>query len=94
MDVKTGILLGSYAQTKFEKGMDYLASLKMHDENESIEVKVIDLLVLLKHILREAINTRILYLKEKSKKEKLSNSELAESTVLEKRSRDLQLNNL
>jgi DNA primase len=94
LDVKTGILLGSYAQTKFEKGMDYLASLKMHDENESIEVKVIDLLVLLKHILREAINTRILYLKEKSKKEKLSNSELAESTVLEKRSRDLQLNNL
>lgn len=88
-DIKTGSLLGTYTQTSLERVMNALVSMEAGHDSENIEVKIKDLLVLIKHLLVDAIGTRILYLKEKSRKEKLTNEEIAETTILERKIRDM-----
>ncbi len=81
--ISTGVLLGSYQmQPKLESFMNYLITAQKNDPDRSIELKVADLLTVLKSLLVETLQARELYLRTKSRQQELTNEELSESSFL------------
>ncbi len=86
-DVTTGILVEKYRGTMYEKIMNLLAAVELDDSLES--VKVYSLLSFVKLYLREAVEAKIAWLHREAGERTLTREELALSTYLEKKIRNL-----
>lgn len=84
----TGVLVEKYRDGNYFEFMNYLASIDLEKQDDNVEIRVADLLTLIKTLLVEILIARNVALQAK---DKLTNEELIETQVLERRIRNLNV---
>ncbi|WP_405366174.1 DNA primase [Ruminobacter sp.] len=87
-DITTGALLEQYRGTVYERIMNLLAAVQMDDSLEN--VKISSMLSFIKIYLSEAVEAKIAWLRREATRRNLTDEELALSTLLEQKLRNLK----
>ena len=87
-DITTGALLEQYRGSVYERIMNLLAAVKLDDSLEN--VKISSMLIFIKMYLSEAVEAKISWLRRESSRRNLTNEEMALSTLLERKLRNIK----
>jgi DNA primase len=87
-DITTGALLEQYRGSVYERIMNLLAAVKLDDSLEN--VKISSMLSFIKMYLSEAVEAKISWLRRESSRRNLTNEEMALSTLLERKLRNIK----